>query len=374
MKKDHFCINGTCRSFTKLEDGKEKFFLEILASTADIDLEEEIISGDALRGAQHDLLKNNTVLEGHDRDVIIGSVVESEFIAPKQLKLVLLISNTRPDIQQKIRENALNKASIGGRMLNWKEEQRNGKTIRIITRIRLHEVSLVSLPANQEARSLSWWVDKDENGIEFLILGFIESTTAGGGDNENMTEAELKAKAEAEAKVKAEAEGNGGTIELVGFEFDASELETIGKDVEAEVRGRAIMQKMLHITGRLKNDSPDEGVAKAAVALEGLIGQLSTGSAKAESDHRLSGIETMLQEILEGKGSTPEAKKDEKPTPGNGTRVIVRRAAPPQDGGTPETEKSEDKDAAIHKDLADCKTFSQRLAVLKKHNRFSIPA
>lgn len=384
MKKDQFCINGTCRSFSKLEDGKEKFFLEINASTADIDLEEEIISGDALRGAQHDLLKNNTVLLGHDRDVIIGSTVEAEFIAPKQLRLLLLISNTRPDIQQLIRENGLNKASIGGRMLNWKEEVRNGKTIRIITRIRLHEISLVSLPANQEARTFSWWIDKDAKGIEFLVIGLSESTNAEGGDTENMTQAEIeaKAKAEAEAKVKAEAEGNGGAagdIILTGFEFDPLELETVGKDTEAEVRGKAIMQKLLHITGRLQTDSPDEGVVSAAKTMESLIGQLSTGSAKAETESRFSGIETMLKEILEGKGKTPEAKKDEivvTEGPNKGKTYVIRRSAPPQNGQEElvETSKSGDKDASIQKDLAECKNFSQRLAVLKKHNRFSIPA
>lgn len=371
MKKELFCIGGSCKVIEKVEDGEEKFFLEILASTADIDLEEEIISGDALKGARHDLLKNNTVLLGHDRDVIIGSTVESEFISPKQLKLKILILNSRPDIQEMIRKNALNKASIGGRMLNWKEEIINGKKIRIITRIRLHEVSLVSLPANQQARSLRWWIDKDDLG-EILVLGLVDSQEKE-GDTEKMTTENLNP--------------NGGEPtgeEVIGFEFDPAEVEEVGKEVQADAKAMEIREKMLHITGRIKAEATDEGIAKAAAYLEDLIGQISISAAKSEAEltgKRFDAIEILLKQISEKGITTKEAPADGKPSGGK-PKVVRRKSAGPagsqvielaEEGETP-ADNDGDPDAAIKAELKNAKTRGQKFAILRKHKRLTIPA
>lgn len=366
MTREKFCMDGICTIIEKVEDGEEKFFLEILASTADIDLEEEIISGDALKGARHDLLKNNTVLLGHDRDVIIGSTVESEFISPKQLKLKILILNTRPDIQEMIRKNALNKASIGGRILNWKEEVVNGKKIRIITRIRLHEVSLVSLPANQEARSLRWWIDK-KDPAEVLILGLVDTQEREGDTNKMTTE-------------NPDPQGGAPSDEVIGFEFDPAEVEAVGKEVQNDAKAMEIREKMLHITGRIKAEATDEGIAKAAAYLEDLIGQISISAAKSEAEltgKRLDTIESLLIELKESgiPVKTKTAPAEIKPVPGQ-PRVVRRKAAPPAGGEEPviEVDDGGDPDFKIKAELKLATTRGQKFAILRKHKRLTVPA
>jgi hypothetical protein len=378
MIKNDFLIRGTAKVIEKKVNGEAKFFLEILASTADIDLEDDVISGDALRGAQHDLLKNNTVLLGHDRDEILGATVESEFTPPKSLKLVLLISNTRPKEQQMIRENALNKASISGRMLNWVEkvDKSTGKPIRVITRIRLHEVSLVPLPMNQEARTLRWWVDK---AGPVLVMG-LGQEEAKGGDNENMGDENVN-KDQPGDGVTPGTETPPDTDVVTGFTFDPSEVDAVGKNVQAEAKALEVREKMLHITGRLKAEAPDEGVAKAAEVLETLIGQLDIGigpqKSEGEADSRLGKIEALLQDLKAGKvegtvtGGKPDGKTPAKPKPGV---FVIRRSAPPQGGEPADDQSPEDPDKALKAELKAATTREQKFGILRKYGRFSIKA
>ncbi|MEK7745872.1 MAG: HK97 family phage prohead protease, partial [Elusimicrobiota bacterium] len=73
-----------------------------------------------------------------------------------------LISKTEPEIIQKIKEGVLNKFSIRGQVL---ERERKfmpelNRTVNVIKKMTLVEVSLVSVPANPEARAVGWYVSK----------------------------------------------------------------------------------------------------------------------------------------------------------------------------------------------------------------------
>jgi HK97 family phage prohead protease len=131
------------------------------AATSDFDLQGDIITEDALRESSLDLLKNSTVLLNHDITIPIGKVTKAEF-DKHGLLIDVLISKTEPDIIQKIKEGVLNKFSIRGQVLEREKKYmaEYDRIVNVIKRMSLVEVSLVSVPANPEARAIGWYVSK----------------------------------------------------------------------------------------------------------------------------------------------------------------------------------------------------------------------
>jgi len=131
------------------------------AATSDFDLQGDIITEEALKASSLDLLKNSTVLLNHDMKLPIGKVTKVEF-DQHGLLIDALISKTEQDIIQKIKEGVLNKFSIRGQVLERERQfsPEHDRMVNIIQRMSLVEVSLVSVPANPEAKAIGWYIAK----------------------------------------------------------------------------------------------------------------------------------------------------------------------------------------------------------------------
>ena len=131
------------------------------AATTDFDMQGDIITEEALQNASLDLLKNSTVLLNHDLAHPIGRVTKCEF-DKHGLLIDALISSTEPSIIQKIKEGVLNKFSIRGQVLerDKKYMPEYDRVVNVIRKIALVEVSLVSVPANPEAKAIGWYLSK----------------------------------------------------------------------------------------------------------------------------------------------------------------------------------------------------------------------
>lgn len=142
-----------------MEEGE--FHIVGYAATSDFDLQGDVISDEALRDSSLDLLKNSTVLLNHDVTKAIGKVTKAEF-DKHGLLIDVLISKTEPEIIQKIKEGVLNKFSIRGQVLEREKKfmPELDRVVNVIQRMSLVEVSLVSVPANPEARAIGWYVSK----------------------------------------------------------------------------------------------------------------------------------------------------------------------------------------------------------------------
>jgi len=143
------------------QDEAGRWIVEGFASTSDRDLQDEIVSQEAIDASAKDLLKNSTVLHNHHQDEEIGKVEDSE-ARKGGLWIKVLISKTVPDTWTKIKEGVLNKFSIRGKVLDAKRvwDQKLGRFIKVIKRMLLVEVSLVAVPANPNARALRWYIQK----------------------------------------------------------------------------------------------------------------------------------------------------------------------------------------------------------------------
>ena len=155
-------VNFECPfDITKAYEEKGRWIVEGYAATTDFDMQEDIITEEAISASAKDLLENSTVLHNHNPDEAIGKVLESQ-ARPGGLFLKILISKTAPEIWQQVQEGVLNKFSVRGKILEARKEwvERLKKFARLILKMRLVEVSLVAVPANPKARAIRWYVEK----------------------------------------------------------------------------------------------------------------------------------------------------------------------------------------------------------------------
>lgn len=146
----------------KKSEQQGEFHVVGYASVSDVvDLQNDRITDDALKNSETDLLTNSTVLLNHDPEKPIGKVIKSEF-DDHGLLIDVLISKTEADIIEKIREQILNKFSIRGQILSRSKEwdENLGQEINVIEKMSLIEVSVVSVPANSEAKAIGFYVTK----------------------------------------------------------------------------------------------------------------------------------------------------------------------------------------------------------------------
>jgi HK97 family phage prohead protease len=195
------------------EDEEGLWIVEGYAATTDFDLQDDVISEEAIKASARDLLENSTVLHNHNTDEAIGRVLASR--ARKDgLFLKIMVSKTAPEIWQQIREGVLNKFSVRGKVLEARKQWLAGEKryARVIMKMRLLEVSLVAVPANPKARAIRWYVEKALD--EFEKAGGEIAPAKGGtemGEEKVIEEELLEAGGEPEKprkpEEKAEAKG-----------------------------------------------------------------------------------------------------------------------------------------------------------------------
>lgn len=150
-----------------LESSDGQFHIVGYAATHDFDLHGDVISDKALSESAHDLENNSTVLFNHDDNLPIGRVVKQSVDA-KGILIDAILDKTAviPAIGTRVvdavKQGILNKFSVRLRVLDAAEEfvSHLGRVANVIKRMLLLEASLVSVPANPEARTLSWYISK----------------------------------------------------------------------------------------------------------------------------------------------------------------------------------------------------------------------
>lgn len=147
------------KTLTKIKSGDR--IIVGYASTFDVDTDNAQITREALEGAKKDLLTYSTVLFNHDPDRPIGKVIDTE-VDDIGLLIKVILSKEENEIWNKVQEGILNKFSIKGRGDVITQVGKNDQ-ISQINKLELFEVSLVSVPANKEAGTISYWVAKSLN-------------------------------------------------------------------------------------------------------------------------------------------------------------------------------------------------------------------
>ena len=154
-EKQIFCTFDILKS-EELKENSE-WIVEGIISTSDIDSQNDRITDDALKNAVKDLKVRTTILLNHDLDRPIGKILEAEYKPEfNGIWIKGMISKAEPEIWNKIKEGILNKFSIRFAPLHSKTEYNKnlGQYVTVIDRIMIKEPSVVSVPANANARLL----------------------------------------------------------------------------------------------------------------------------------------------------------------------------------------------------------------------------
>ena len=161
MKKIPFNFDIDIIKSETIDEDADNWYVEGFCGTTDFDLQSDIITEDAFKNAESDLLENNTVLFNHDVNMPIGKVVETR-AEENGLWVKILLSKTVPDIWKKVQEGIISKFSIRGQITDAikKYVKELGKIANIISGMSLLECSLVALPANPKARTTAWYIGK----------------------------------------------------------------------------------------------------------------------------------------------------------------------------------------------------------------------
>ena len=168
-------------AFTKsasTEDDDEVIVIEGYASTKDIDRHGDVVPTSVWEKGVKNFLKNPIILAYHDHSKPVGRMTEHT-IDDNGFKIKARISKAAGEVYELIKDGVLSAFSIGFRIVD--AEYNSAAEVFLIKELELHEVSVVSVPANQNTLfNLSKSFDNDEEFKSFKMQFTSEKESAKG--------------------------------------------------------------------------------------------------------------------------------------------------------------------------------------------------
>ena len=187
-----------------VEGEEEKLIIKGFANTTDLDRAGDIIVESAWGGeALVNYLKNPIILAFHNHSQPIGVMVDYSVTA-KGLEITAEISAASGNVYQLIKQGILQAFSVGFRVLDANYD--SDTDIFVIKEVELHEVSVVSVPCNQNSIfSVSKSFESREELAEFKTY-FTETPTNPGSIEPNILTKEEDATMDPEELARLEAQ------------------------------------------------------------------------------------------------------------------------------------------------------------------------
>ena len=144
MLKDKLLYVNTQLSIKNTEENA--LLVEGYASTTDVDRQGDIVPSDVWQDGLKNYLKNPVVLAFHDHTKPVGKVIEHR-VDSTGLWVKAKISSAAKDIYDLVRDNIITAFSIGFKVRDAEYDAK--AEVFMIKKLELHEISIVSVPANQ---------------------------------------------------------------------------------------------------------------------------------------------------------------------------------------------------------------------------------
>jgi len=298
-------------SFIKstISDGKtDSITIEGYASTTDIDRQGDVVPVSVWEKGIQNYLKNPVILAYHDHSEPVGRMVEHR-IDGKGLWIKARISGAASEVFNLVKDGVLTAFSIGFRIVD--AEYNSAAELFVVKELELHEISVVSVPANQNTLfSLSKAFDTAEEFKSFKMQFAPDSESAKG----------LESSTEADSEIKKEWEMDPKQLEQMLADAASKAAEQTAKAI-AETQAKALAEK----AAAEKAEAELDARVKAAVAsistgdtgAERLMAEVEKRLATAEESSKtvIAGLEAALKEkaaeieaITKSKMSFSEAK------------------------------------------------------------------
>jgi len=267
----------------------DSIMIEGYASTTDTDRQGDIVPATVWKNGMQNYLKNPVILAYHDHSEPVGRMVDHR-IDGKGLWIKARISAAAGEVFNLIKDGVLTAFSIGFRIAD--AEYDAATELFVVKDLELHEISVVSVPANQNTLfSLSKSFKNDEE-LKFFKLQFAPKPESAKGLESTM-----------EANSDTTKEWNMDPKELEKLLADTAKQAAVetAKAI-AETQAKAAAEKALADKAQADLDAK----IKAAVAqvqtvdtgAERLLAEVEKRVAEQEQSHKaaLEGLEATLRE------------------------------------------------------------------------------
>ena len=283
-------------SFIKSDTTDEKtasITIEGYASTDDIDRQGDIVPASVWKKGIQNYLKNPVILAYHDHSEPVGRMVDHR-VDSKGLWVKARISSAAGEVFDLVKDGILTAFSIGFRIVD--AEYDAAKELFVVKELELHEISVVSVPANQNTLfSLSKAFDTAEEFKSFKMQFAPNSESAKG----------LESSTEASSEVKKEMEMDPKQLEQMLADAASKAAEQTAKAI-VESQAKALAEKAAAEKAEVELDAR----VKAAVAS---ISTVDTGAEKllAEVEKRLASAEESSKSVIAGLEASLKEKASE---------------------------------------------------------------
>lgn len=275
-------------------DGKiASITIEGYASTNDADRQGDIVPASVWEKGISNYLKNPVILAYHDHSEPVGRMVDHR-IDGKGLWVKARISAAASEVFDLVKDGVLTAFSIGFRIVD--AEYNSAAELFVVKELELHEISVVSVPANQNTLfSLSKAFDTAEEFKSFKMQFAPNSESAKG----------LESSTEASSEVKKEMEMDPKQLEQMLADAASKAAEQTAKAI-VESQAKALADK----AAADKAEAELDARVKAAVAS---ISTVDTGAEKllAEVEKRLASAEESSKSVIAGLEASLKEKASE---------------------------------------------------------------
>ena len=280
-------------TFTKSNDLPTKndiidsIMIEGYASTNDVDRQGDIVPASVWTAGMENYLKNPVILAYHEHCEPIGRMVEHR-IDEKGLWIKARISAAAEDVFNLVKDGVLTAFSIGFRIVD--AEYNSAAELFVVKELELHEISVVSVPANQNTIfSLSKAFNTAEEFKSFKMQFAPKSESAKG--LESSTEAKSDINKEWNIMDPKELEQMLAKAAATAAEQTAKALVEAQAKLDAEKAAKAKAEAELEAKVKSVISTVDTGAEKLLAEVEKRL-----ASQEESSKSAIAGLEAALKE------------------------------------------------------------------------------
>ena len=263
-------------------DPQESVYITGYASTNDMDRQGDVVPTNVWEKGIQNYLKNPVILAYHDHSEPVGRMVEHKIDA-KGLWIKARISNAAEDVYNLVKDGVLTAFSIGFRIID--AEYNAAAELFVVKELELHEISVVSVPANQNTLfSLSKAFEDAEEFKSFKMQFAPDSDSAKG----------LESSTEAIGEIKKEWEMDPKQLEQMLADAANKAAEQTAKAI-ADTQAKALAEKA----------AADKAEAELDARVKAAVASISTGDTGAERlmaevEKRLATAEESSKSVIAG--------------------------------------------------------------------------
>jgi HK97 family phage prohead protease/HK97 family phage major capsid protein len=271
----------------KKDDVIDSITIEGYASTVDVDRHGDVVPASVWEAGMQNYLKNPVILAYHQHDEPVGRMVEHKIDA-QGLWIKARISAAAEDVFNLVKDGVLTAFSIGFRIVD--AEYNSAAELFIVKELELHEISVVSVPANQNTIfSLSKAFDSAEEFKSFKMQFAPKSESAKG--LESSTEAKGDINKEWNIMDPKELEQMLANAAAKAAEQTAKALVEAQAKAAAEAAAKAEAEAALEAKVKSVISTVDTGAEKLLAEVEKRLSESAEASKTA-----IAGLEAALKE------------------------------------------------------------------------------